>query len=693
MNQYPHDRLVDERTYLQGLPQSNNVVPDVYVGQHVPPTLSAAIAADIRTRFQNGINKTPLHTAAYNALADNFFQNGLFPDAVFYATNLAAFMVQSQGTPLQEAANTAVQYICLGLLGQILETHPHLKTMGINPQVLNDVTAAYQRLTGMIIPDVEDYVKRCQSGAFQGQGGGGLGGSPHSSPYQGPGLSHHGQSALQQYNRPATPPPSPYQGRGQQAAGPRSVQQAPATTGNGTQVNSGSTQQFERLKMASTTPPASNTQQWSGGIIADTPPVEETPMDPRANELDRDDIPTTPEKIVVDPYYFRPDHLPFDEERPWDVIYVPGGITLVPAHLHPDQAITKSDVSTHPVSMEPQRFCRYHLIWPDGFIQDFPVKWQDGMDYLKHELNDALRDAHLPEKGTYSTASRMTRQTFLAPKTSAEIDTLRQEDIDEKDLVEYPRLLSTIVIASSQLEEEELAMQAMQDEFDLDIADDTLPAVMYLSEQIHPMDVVTECQERLFSLLTSSSLIHCAEGLKSLLQDDLLPLRYYRFLNQRLTQAMNLALKDNLSIDDLSIDNFVEDITELMSVIDENEAYEGVGAILERKYTRVIERAMALRQNASDEEEDEFLVLDQAINYQTGFTMDQLADLKIDGDAQLIQSSTSPSLAKLVSSFVKTVKQDRKLPGRLILISADGIRLEVFAGWLGDNNFMIKRLD
>lgn len=698
MSHYPHDRVVDERTIIDGLPQSNNIFPNVQEPPNVPQGLSRALASELRTRFQNGLNRSPLHCLTYNIISENFFNNQVFGDAVYYATGFVGYVGDTQNMPLEEAAQKAIAYVAMGVLGQVLFSNNFLYNMMPGDQI-PAIEEGGRRYANMIIPDVNDYMARNQNRNYGNQGGGmNLGGNGGGASYSrggGAAPSNLGGSAavLNQYNRreQRSPASAVRQNAGQ--AGPRVHNHVPNTTGSSNSTNGGlatAARQYNRVN--NQTPPEQEQtgpliEQWGG-------PEEVNTMTPsRQNELDRDDIPKNITEIVVDPYHFIPDGFAIDDDRPFDTIYVPGNITLVPAYQNPHLTVSKNDVCHWPAVVDPTMYCRFLLIWPDGFTQDFPVEWRPEMEYLKHEINDALRTAHLPDTGKLTTTSRMTAVAFAEPKTKEEIDDVRMNmDIDESELNEYPRVLSSIIIASSPMEEESLAWETMVEEFEIDQANDITPPYVYLTEELHPLTLSEEATGRLFALLTATSLPNLARGLIEMLKDGLLPLRYYRFINQRFTQVFNKALAENLCIEDLKLDNFVDDIGEMMEVLATDEAYDGTVKLLEARLSTIIELAMNLRQSEGDNG-DELFIVDQRIQYQVGFPLSKLSDLQVNDVPQLIMKSSSPTLSRLAMAFVSNIKRDRRLPGRPILITADGVYLEIIAGWLGEKNFLIKRID
>lgn len=669
----------DQRTMLnQPTPEANNVFPQVIECPPLAQGTSRLVSSHIRFRLEQGLNKSPVHIATYNMFSQSMWQNQTFTDATYYATNLIAYMITTQGTQGQEAFNKAVAYVCIGYLARVLETHQHLYQI-TPPDIVQKLSGASQKLQ-QIIQDVNGYVQQMQSGQMPGghmQGQHPHGGLPANN--LGGAVNHAGRVHQQQ-------PVQPYH-QTAQVNGPRVHQ--PGSTGQGSGYSPPSSAAFHRQPAE----PANQQviEEWGSSNMNKTAvepqPAQQTVLD------DRTDVPQSIEEVVFDPYHYIPQGVNIDPQRPYDKIHVPGGIELVLAHKS-KFVPSKNDVAIYPLCVDPSVYCHYYLVWPDGFVQDYFVEWNDDMLYIQHELNAELRGAHIKPDGKLTKNSRHVSQVIDAPKSTKELKSRFGDDIEEHHVLEQPLFVEETFITSSRMEDEETVLQAIKADLGWEEPVDEVPAHIYMTEQLHPIEVDKEAEDRLFALMTAESIKGVVWGLKELLKDDLISLRVYRFINERFTDVVNNVLRDNMSLDDFKLGSFVNDYEELLDIFKSETQYDGMDVILEGKASKVIQLAMPLRLVEGEEEDDSdrLYIVDQQINYRVGFELTQLADLVKTDEAKLISSYSTPNLSKLVVSFIKDAKQKRGLPGRMQIITADGVYLEILIGWLGDNNYLIKRL-
>lgn len=678
---FPHEGW-DQRTLMQQCdPNANDVFPNVLECPPIQQGTSRLVASHLRFRLERNLGKSPLHNAAYNMFSMNMFNNKTFTDATFYATNFIGFVTTSQGMPAQEAFNKGVAFVLLGYIASVLESHPHLYNI-TDPNVVNNLNGCVQRLNG-IMSDVNGYVQSVQQGGMNQMGHNNMGHNNMNIPANTMG----GASAYMR--QPQRVPQSAIQQAQGAVNGPR-VRQA-GSTGGGGHYQPPSSAAFTREVES----PVNNQiiEEWGSNSMNTNSQINNTVEEPAALLDDRDDIPTDITEIVFDPYHYQPPGVTVDMERPFDVIYIPGGSKLVLAHTS-KLTPSKNDVSQYPLCVDPSEFCHYYLIWPDGFIQDYFVGWTDDMRYIQHEINAELRGANIPSEGKLTKNSRHVSITLDDPKTVSELKTIYGEDIKEHHVLEQPVFIEETIITSSRLEDEDTVLSTIKSELNWVEPVDDIPSHVYLTEQLHPIEVEKEAENRLFMLMTADSLYGVSMGLKELLKDDLISIRVYRFINERFTKEINLALRDNLADDDLTVGSFVNDYKELLEIFRSEDQYEGLDVILEGKREKIIQQAMSLRlvEGEKEDEPDTLYVVDQQINYRVGFELAELADLVKVNEAKLISTYSTPNLSKLVISYIKDAKQKRKLPGRMYLITADGVYLEILIGWLGEMNYLIKRL-
>lgn len=729
--QFPHDSW-DQNTMLSNLPDSNNVFPQVQEGPGINPGTSRIVASHLRAKWQSALGKSPLHNVAYNMMAHNGFNNPEFTHAVHYATNFISFLITVQNEDPNSAFNKALSHIYKGYIAIALTRQPYLAQM-LNQGPLQEAQNSGVLLASLI-RDVDTFMNGLQQQqpmqnnmGYQQPMNNNMGyqqpmnnNMGYQSPinnsvgagYQ-PRTNNHvigGNSAVAAATQGGNNQQRPVQQT--VSNGPRSFQHTQQNTNSAapqTGVIASIYDHTTKNNNQGVIPPQGSTvQEWGTDTgVVNNNQQGSNPMNPATeqsfHDLDRDDIPLEMEDIIFDPYNYIPPGVEIDDNEPYNVIYVPGGGRLeisFKSELKP----TKNDIAAYPNAIQPDLFCKYYYQHPGGFVSEYITEWRDDMEYAKHQLIAELRGTDEKADGIMTTSSRLLAVTKEPPTTIQLLKSKYGDDIAETRILERPIFIEGVMIGSSRIEEEEVARQTLVDELKWWDETENLPAHIYMSETLHPLDLQGEAVDRLFALMTALTLEGLIRGLKELIRDDLLPLRTFRLINDRLTESLNRALHDNLSIDksDITITNFSNDYEELLNILRTEPEYEGMAEVLEPKAEKIIMDAMTLRlvpkveeeatEEESEESEDNLFIVDQRINYRVGFELSELVNITTIDEAHLVSRANSPNLATLVDKYVAFARVEKKLPGRVYIITSDGVYLEVLIGWLGSNNLLIKRL-
>ena len=711
----PTDRY-DQNTFNPNLPNQNDVTPPVNQPPNLDGRIMDRIAAEFRFAAQQRVNRTPLHMFTYNMWSQNYFQNQEYVTWLQRAMDFTEFLIVARSYQPEQAVQKAVQLIYAGAMAMYTAQYPTLQGL-LTHQQRNEIPQFGQELES-IIRDIQQFHangRRPTQMQWGQQGQQAQYGGTYQQPIQQGGgvqqlppthLNPHFPNQSVGYGQPQgqpMPQQAPLQGPAGYGSGPQG-QPNPVTS-----TNSPSAGRYidldNRPNQAQPTPQGGPSQQtWMasqtpaspvGGI---TPPSfnngNGTPQ-PSASLLSAYDeqtqgtsqsVPNCVEDINLSDYV--------DEnasERPWDVIHIPGGIEVRPAHLT-DWKRTRRDEKPYAVAYDPQRFILFYVKWPDGIVDELIVEksTMKTMNYLQHEIDAKLRGEKIKPEGKVVASHHkvLDMDVEAQVKPVEEVRKALDEGLASKDALN-PVQLDGYFTATSELEnEEEVRLQVMEQ---LGLEENAkVPAHEYTSAQVFPINVPQEGKDRLQAMATSDSLKRLATALVEAVNDGAISQRYFLFFNRRMTDAVNATLKDNLSLD-IDIDSFVEDIDDLFDYLRENHG-DNLSTILHAQTQNILTRWLNFKEEVDGEEKTLYL-LDEAMNFQLPWEYKDLASLTLSDEPVVVSGVTHPTIANVLRQTFKRHAKTGNLKGRrLRLITVDGHYLEAFRGWLMEDSILIKRL-
>lgn len=701
---------VDQRTFNPSLPHNNEVTPPVNPPPGLDSQVMNQVAAMFRLRCQNSSQKTPLHTFAYNLLSHNFFQNERYTHWVQYTMDFTAFLMQARGYQPQQAVEKAVDLIYTGMLAMIAAEYPAIVSQ-IDQGIHHELMGAAQALE-TIKKDLNTFQQQRSHGGMPPQQGG--------YPQQMPGYQQQAPSPTMTYGQSSQhqlPPVNVSSGYPQQGGGVGNTAPAPYQLGGS--APSGYTPPPQTGGVTSGAP--------AGGRFADAPaqssqPMAQTPADSwtAGQPVNRNMANIQPPNLgggskVPPPQPETPPMMPnqpaphsVDEidliahaaanysERPYDEIHIPGGVVARPAHLSGWKR-TRSDAKPYAIAYDPKKYILFHVKWPDGVVEEKLVEYQPmkNMDYLQHEINARLRGEKIKPEGKVIPTHHKVIDFDEPLKPVEEVKESLDKGLIDKDALR-PVILEGLLTASSDLENEETALQQVAEQLGLSSEELThVPAHEYTSANMYPFNLPDEGQERLKMLATTDSLQGLATGLVEAVNDGLMSQRYFRFFDERLTRMINAALADNMGLDQLKIDSFVEDIEGLFPYLANHHGPELVEVLMSRTKGLLMQWMSLRYEETEDGSEDTTLFLaDEYVNLQLPWTSDEMASLNLTDEPVLLQSSTHPKITRVVNEMLKRHDRNGTLLGRFFrLITADGIYLTVLRGWLVEQSVLLKRVN
>lgn len=660
---------IDGSAFNNALPQGNDVWPQVQFNPGADTQTGAQAIALFRTYAQSRANKSPIHCFTYNLLQQNRFQNQLFTAWCQSVVDFCDFLMRGQNQPPQQAADKAASRVYQVLMASLYRQYPALQQFldqsiitGLNDAALvgqamqNDIAQFKQRLAGGY---------NVSQPAFNQ-----FGVQPQVMPSHG---SHLNQFAVQGVGQPVHATHNPDQSS------------APA----------GGSGMFLGVE-----PLAKPTSSWSTNPTPQPTTPQPTVVTPVAQpvssapEFEETDMraPTDVRELKVDPWYYQPKGFTVDPKRPYDRIRNPGGVEIRPAH-QVDWKLTVGSNDPYPQLYNPQTHMRFLAKWADGVVKEVIVVLEPEMDYLKHEINEALRIKAMRPKGIvvplpqYSQSEDTSVTDVETAKELWDLETLKAEHLS-------PVRLNAWMTGSSDLENEAMARKRVQEQLGLK-EDDPVPPHEYVSCKLHVLDISKECYQALLQLENVDKAGEVVSLLKKLLAEGVLPLRYYNFIVKRLTQGTNDFLKDSLSMGKIRIDDFAEDVVDLIAYLRDKKGDE-IAQVFEGNVESIVMRATALGEETVEEDgqvETTYALLDEYINFQLGILSDELSNLNLTDEACVVTQSAHPVLLGAIRAMCERAKQDDMAQRvKMRVISADGFYYEVVVGKLTKGALLLKRV-
>lgn len=683
---------IDQSTLNPNLPQGNDRIPQVQLSQWMNANQQIGLLAIglFRSMAQGSINKSGTHCAGYNLLAQNHFQNSVWNQWGQIVIDFVEFLILVKQYQPQEAIQKGAQRVFEAYLGMVYHTYPVLQQSTPNA-LWSGLQTALQ-----IYQNIQTDLQRYKSGYFNqsnnysssngqlppinvGHGGGG---GYHVAPVNG-GITSFQTSGYQPNNAPIN---SGYN---------------TSTGGNSNSVDSAFYDDPAPAKpLAPVEEISSETVDYYGNPI----PSKEQPQMQTFNQAPQQSfaqpeetnlpVPMSVEDVVVDPTYYAPQGVKLDLKRPYDTVYNPGGIVMHPAHQVPEWEITIGDDMPWHQLVDPRRFCTFLVKFPDGAIKEKFVEWNPSMEYLRHELDAEMRrKAYRPNGIVVASATPISTIGGDAAKETEVFSLVKDGHLKRSACP--PVILEQTFTGTTNLEVEALVREELQNllevNFDKDVPQ---PPVEYRSTFLNPLGITQECYDQLVMISKQEELGQVALALRELVAQGILPTRYYHFINDRFTKAINDVLADGLTLTSLDITDFCEDYLALEDYLT-NKKGEAYVTVLRGAARSVINKAMLLMDGyeGDDPETDQvFHIADNYINFQLGWTLDDLAPLNIrSGKAVLISASAHPVILETLKGMISRANSSEEfVAGTMRLITADGYYLEVIKGRLVKSATLLK---
>lgn len=661
----------DQSTFNPNLPQGNDVWPQLQRQPQLDGQIIGACVAHFRMFAQSRSTKTRVHTFTYNMLSSNRFQNPIMAEWCQRAVDFCEFLIKAQNNPPPVAAEKAAAKIYLGLLYTMVAT----PQFAVLQQMIDQQTATGLNQAGAELNAITNDVQNWLRGAQQNQSPYGTGGVTIGGGQQLPAIGGGGYNAPTGHNPHAALSTYGASAPNTVAAGNTDhlMPMAPAPAATSNIVDGAAAGRYID----------GSAKSW-GGTPAATATIIAQPQPEPVPEFN-EPIPGNVSEVIVDPAMNARLGYEINPDRPYDVIHNAGGIEVRPAYQTKWKR-TVGDDQPYALLVDPAKWIVFYVRFPDGVVKEKLVEIEDGMQYLQHEISDKLRAAAFKPEGKIVQSSREIAEYNAAPQPITEIDQRQDQELDDIT----PVILPAIFTCSTDLENEREARLAVIEALKLSDTD-LLPSHQYTSVKFHSMDISPDCYAALveFSELTNWESV--ADRLSRLARTGVLPMRYYRFINERLTQAVNTFMADSLSISGIRIGDFADDIAALPAYLGNKRGIE-IQHVFDNSVENIVKRAVCMA-NEGEGDTDTYGIVDQYINLQLSWTQNQIASLAIEREPVLVSEASHPKIMEVIKDLLtRVVAEDDKLRTHTLrLLTVDGCYYEIIRGRLMQNAILLKR--
>lgn len=606
---------------------------------------------------------TPMHIAALNNLGQNNFANAAWNQWVQMTVDYTECLMRStqQPMPAQQAAAHAAQAVYQGYLGQLYMSNQMMFQGQLPPQMIQELITAANNV-GQVQQQIQ--IMRQQTQVQQPQ----------------------------YYTGAPRPAPANYSQYG--------VGAQPLAINGGGYAGGGSNTSGNEISQSYDIPGADQPlvpkQEWSSdghqtgaySVNPTQPAQQDTTVSVQEQISDTTlPIPKDISEVKVDPFYYTPRGFKTNPERPYDVIYNPGGIEIRPAHTV-NWKRTPGDDAVYSTLADPKQYCYFLVKFPDGSVKETFAKWIPMMDYMRHEIDDELRRrAYRPSgvvKAVTSDFADMTEPTRAAETLAAaaeKLNTLR------KGQAANPIIIEEVFAGESDTDNEIEARQAIQAAAP---EAEAIPAHEYRTLKRHRLDIDDSLGNKLQAIAEHTSYGMIQGDLKALVLAGELPIRVFRQLDARLTKDVNAFLKDSLGVKQW-MESFCEDIVDMVDLVGNQ-----YGAEIRDKFiaaTKVVGgRALnVVTLKEAESEEIYWFLEDRYVNFQMPWVLADVSTQNIQQEPVLLSAQSSPVLQELILGMWKRAQDGGHLPiHRLRLITLDGQYIDIIRGHLVTNAVLLK---
>lgn len=425
-------------------------------------------------------------------------------------------------------------------------------------------------------------------------------------------------------------------------------------------------------------------------------PKREEPV----QEVRRNVQPIVANQTVVDGITFLPPNANHewpkvvDVKRPWDWILLEDGTQFRPAYKS-DWTVSYDKDTPYTPWYDPETHILFHVKRPsNGAVTQEPFEREESMNYLDHELDASLRrkgeDAARARDNVVKPAWEMVES--LKPNPASPLATAEPLSDDDGEMAVQPVNPDQYLVATSlsdavkraclkiKLDRPEILKQAFE---------------LYVDRCVLTTHVEVDFED-LFQLTNAQSFRELFQHLIDAEHSDLVA-----DINQRVTESLNRALKQNMGMKNWSIDSFMEDFADLMIALKEEYGASTV-TTLENYALEIIPRALAhYRPKDIDENVRKVVGIDEDVSPVIWIERSSVtrlpvssAELRVPGEhGVLVTPEIFPEIHKTLNAvFERTADLPHTFHGRYVATN-DGAVYSIVKGYLNDQAILIFKAD
>ena len=386
------------------------------------------------------------------------------------------------------------------------------------------------------------------------------------------------------------------------------------------------------------------------------PPVQQDDFEDVFDEP----VPNTLDDVCFEPGKYGTVAYP---NRPYSDFYTNGGVHV----LSHREAVRKRAYLQNGVMYDMMNEVGFLAIWPNGRMEFKVMPVSDSTEYLANEML---------ESNLLFTGDRVSAAAKALQERKGEGNARKRpkeyRDLTSKELKDHKALdVDTVIDGFTDEERDAIARQTV---IERDGA--CTGVVSYHNVTTVPLVTTPEGATYLqLSVAESQSLVGLAKALKRQVNDESIAPETFNLINNRMTRAINGFLRTEVN-ECIMIDNFVEDIVELMDELYETD--EALAEYIEQYSETLINRILTIRTDSSDEEEsaDTAYIEDDQLNlllpiHSMNFTQVRMTPsfgVRFDGRSH-------NNVFKLIREHLTETKASR-----IRLVTVDGFELWATAG-------------
>lgn len=263
------------------------------------------------------------------------------------------------------------------------------------------------------------------------------------------------------------------------------------------------------------------------------------------------------------------------KSRPYDYVEIDGGVVMRPAFLATDWDKPTTD-PTHPylLAYDPSKYIMVHSRDLQGKILQHPIEWVPEMDYLKHELNEKLYGQEKARREVTSDKVKVYDWNLvraLTPKGSgvAEVDNTLKEGLDSgemkvTDLKSFEPDVTAYITANDLKSGLDQADTMLRLEHREKLGGKTRELYFRFIKVVLAEDLIQAVQLDTLKTLQSLDDLHASmeeiwPNTGEVDEDE-----SFTIVNDRITAAVNDALRDRMGLSNWNIDSFYSDWKDLL---------------------------------------------------------------------------------------------------------------------------------